>query len=303
MKKNLLFACLAIFISFALFGQQQVPNGDFENWETHVLGFENPLGWDTPNASLALFGLTPVVPSDDAAHGSFSALLESKLLSATDGGQFVIPGVVTLGTFVVDYVNLTATLEGGVPFSDRPLALKGSYKNFPASGDSTMVVVIFTRYLPAKGKRDTIGVGAMFSSAVMDTWTEFSVPINFFNEESPDTMNINIVSSNMVLPNKDSYMFVDNLSFEYEAGISDQGQFVETMVFPNPAADHLILRFSNSVEGLLQVFSNEGQLVQKQAIRGSQHTLDVSELVPGTYYFSLTKGNTRVGSGKFMISR
>jgi hypothetical protein len=303
MKKNVLFACLAIFLSFALFGQQQVPNGDFEDWETHVLGFENPVGWDTPNASLALFGLTPVVPSDDAAYGSFSALLESKLLSTTDGGQFVIPGVVTLGTFVVDYINLTATLEGGVPFSDRPLALKGSYKNFPASGDSTMVVVIFTRYLPAKGKRDTIGIGSMFGSATVDTWTEFSVPINFFNEEAPDTMNINIVSSNMIFPNKDSYMFVDNLTFEYEAGIPDQGQFVETMIFPNPAADHLSITFGNNVEGLLQVFSNDGQQVEKQTINGSQHLLDVSTFVPGTYFFSVTNGNKKISSGKFMISR
>lgn len=300
MKNSLLFVILSVFIVASMVGQQQVSNGDFEEWETHTLGFEYPVGWDNPNAVLSLFDLTPVTPSDDAASGLKSAHLESKLLSTADG-EFVIPGVVTLGTFVVDYIHFTATLEGGVPFSDRPLALKGAFKNYPAAGDSTMVVAIFTKYY--NGKRDTIGFGGLFSSETFDTWTNFSIPIYFFVADDPDTMNINIVSSNMIMPNKDSQMYIDNLSFEYEAGIGDLAEMLETSVFPNPANDKLSFSFEKELNGDIKVFSNDGQLVYSTTINGATHQMDVSGLASGNYYFAVFEKNKKMSSGQFVISR
>jgi hypothetical protein len=303
MKKTLLFGLL-ISISFGLvFSQEeQVPNGGFETWKTHDLGFEYPVGWDNPNADLALFGLTPVTPSTDAAEGNFSAFLESQFLSAV-GINFVIPGVVTLGTFVVDYINNSATLEGGISFSDRPLALKGSYKNYPAAGDSTMIVAIFTKWMPAKGKRDTIGFGGLFSKETVNTWTSFSIPINFFSEDAPDTMNVNVVSSNMITPNKDSYMYIDALSFEYPAGINDHETVVETNVFPNPASDKVTFTFEKEVQAELHIYSNDGQLVLSTTVDGITSELDLSKLASGTYYFAAYEKSKKISSGKIIINK
>lgn len=303
MKRTLLFGLLISISCGLVFSQEeQVPNGGFETWETHFLGFETPVGWDNPNAGLYLFGLTPVTPSADAAEGNFSAFLESQLLSVTDG-EFVIPGVVTLGEFVIDYVNLTATLEGGIPFTDRPLALKGSYKNYPAAGDSTMIVAIFTKWMSAKGKRDTIGFGGMFPKETVDTWTNFSIPINFKNEEAPDTMNVNVVSSNMVIPNKDSYMYIDALSFEYPAGINDQEVMVETNVFPNPASDKITFTFEKEVQAELHIYSNDGQMVLSTTVDGITSELDLSNLASGTYYYAAYEKSKKISSGKIIINK
>jgi hypothetical protein len=301
MKKALFSVIISIFIAAPLMAQQQVPNGDFEDWETHVLGFEYPVGWDNPNAVLSLFGLTPVMPSTDAAHGNYSAYLESKLLNAD--GEFVIPGVVTLGTFVVDYVNSTATMEGGIPFTDRPPALTGSYKNFPAEGDSTMVVVIFTRYMGTKGKRDTLAVAGMFSKETVENWTTFAIPINFYSEDSPDTMNIIVVSSNMIQPNKDSKMYIDNLAFDYSFGIGEAFPAIETSVFPNPANNELSMSFDRQLDASLSIFSNEGQLLYTGRVNGVEHHVDVSAFAAGTYYFTIFEKNRKTGSGQFVISR
>lgn len=302
MKKTLLFGLLISFTIGSVFSQQQIPNGGFETWETHALGYENPVGWDNPNAVLSLFALTPVTPSTDAAVGNFSALLESKLLS-TGGVDFVIPGVVTLGTFVVDYINNTANLVGGIPFTDRPIALKGSYKNYPAAGDSTMIVAIFTRWVPAKGKRDTIGFAGMFPKATISTWTNFSIPINFFTEDAPDSMNINIVSSNMIVPNKDSYMFIDNLSFEYPAGIHEQDFLVETSVFPNPATDKVSFSFEKDIRAEIQIFNNEGQIVYTTFVDGNKQEADLSQLSSGTYFYTVLEGNKKLNSGKIILNK
>ena len=211
MKNSLLFVILSVFIVASMMGQQPVPNGDFEEWETHILGYENPVGWTNPNPAIAgSLGILTVYPSDDAAQGNFSVFLETK-----DTIAYIIPGLITLGEFVINFVTATASVEGGIPFTDRPLALTGSYKSYPAADDYGMVIVQFTKFNSAKGVRDTIAAGVMTFPGTVDTWTNFSIPIVFNTEDNPDTMNIIVVSSNMAAPKADGSMYIDNLAFEF----------------------------------------------------------------------------------------
>ncbi len=299
MKKSLLFGLLSLIVSVSLMGQGQVPNGDLELWENMGLGFEDPEFWQTPNESTLITTIFTVTKSTDAAMGIYSAKLESKLLA----GEFVSPGVITLGHFTVDYINNTAYLTGGIPFTDRPLALNGSYKNFPAANDSTLITVLFTKYNPTKGKSDTIGVGVMFGTETVDTWTNFHIPITFFVELAPDTMNLHVVSSNMTNPNKDSYMFVDDLKFEYEAGIGDNENTIYTSIYPNPANDQISFSFEKEVKAELKIFNNEGQELVNASINGMEHKVDVSKLASGTYFYGLFEKNKKISSGQFVISR
>lgn len=299
MKKSLLFGLLSFVIAVSLMGQAQMPNGDLEIWENMGLGFEDPEFWQTPNESTLITTIFTVTKSTDAAMGMYSAKLESKLLA----GEFVSPGVITLGHFIVDYINNTAYLTGGIPFTDRPLALNGSYKNFPAANDSTLITVIFTKYFPTKGKSDTIGFGIMFGTETVDTWTNFHIPITFFVELEPDTMNLHVVSSNMLNPNKDSYMFVDALAFEYEAGIGDIENTVSAKIYPNPANDKISFTFEKEVKAELKIFNNEGQTVLNTTIAGTEQQIDVSKLSVGTYFYGLFEKNKKISSGQFVISR
>jgi len=299
MKKSLLFGILSIFIVSSVMGQQPVPNGDFEEWETHILEFQSPVGWANPNSVTAgTLNILTVYPSADVAHGDSSVFLETR-----DTLAYIIPGLITLGEFVIDFINATAWVEGGIPFTDKPLALKGSYKSYPAENDFGMVIVQFTKYDSTNGVRDTIAAEVMTFPGTIDTWTNFSIPIEFNTEDNPDTMNIIVVSSNMAEPKADGSMYIDNLVFEYEAGINDIEQPVKANIFPNPANEKLSISFEKELNGDIKVFSNDGQLVYSTAIDGTMHQMDVSGLASGNYYFAVFENNKKISTGQFVISR
>ena len=299
MKNSLLFVILSVFIVASMMGQQPVPNGDFEEWETNILQFQSPIGWANPNSVTAgTLEILTVYPSADVAHGDSSVFLETR-----DTMIYIIPGLITLGDFVINLMTATAWVEGGIPFTDRPLALTGSYKSYPAADDFGMVIVQFTKYDSTNGVRDTIAAEVMTFPGTVDTWTNFSIPIVFNTEDNPDTMNIIVVSSNMAAPKADGSMYIDNLAFEYEAGINDIEQPVKANIFPNPASEKLSISFEKELNGDIKVFSNDGQLVYSTAINGAMHQMDVSELASGNYYFAVFEKNKKMSSGQFVISR
>jgi hypothetical protein len=137
----------------------------------------------------------------------------------------------------------------------------------------------------------------------IDTWTSFNAPIAYLSEDTPDTMNVFVVSSNMLNLQPGSIMYVDNFSFEYPAGIGDVEQTVNTSIFPNPASNKVSFSFSEEVSGSLNIYSNDGHLVYSQIMNGTKHSTDVSSFAAGTYYFGLYEGNKKISSGQFLINR
>jgi len=300
MKQTLLLTFVITFFLGSLNAQEQIPNGSFENWETHDLGFEFPTGWDNTNGLLATFADTiNVVRSTDAADGSYSVDLETMVVLDV----FIAPGALTLGSVEVDIPNNTANFVGGIPFSSRPLALKATIKNYPAAGNATMAAAIFTKYNTGTGQRDTIGYGLGLFPETYDTWTNVSVPINFSTTDNPDTANVYVLSSNLYDQADGGSMLVDNLSFEYEAGIGDHTNSVETRIFPNPAGDQLNFSFAEEVNAEISLFSNDGQLIYEENVKGKEVSIDVSTFATGTYYYSLIENSKKISSGQFLISR
>ena len=298
MKKTLLLGILSFIVGFSVTAQQ-IPNGDLENWTENVLlGYEDPDDWQTPNQYTALLSIFTTTKVSDAAEGSYAAKLEAK-----DVGGFVTPGVITLGSFTVDFINNTAYLTGGIPFTYKPVALTGSWKNLPVSGDFTMIIVYFTKYSSDKGQTDTIGIGQMLGTETIESWTEFSIPIEFTGTEDPDTMNLHVISSNMQNLQLGSAIYVDNLAFEYEASVNEINNKVEASVFPNPASEYITFSLEENVNAELSVFNNEGQLIYSNSINGNTHKIDVSLFSPGTYIYSFVENNQRINSGQFMISK
>ncbi len=297
MKKTLLFGILSIMISVSLIGQEQMPNRDFEEWED--LGYQNPVSWVNPNPYIAgTLQKICVYQSTDHVSGNYSVYLETQ-----DTLAYIIPGLVTLGDFVIDFLNATAWVENGIPFTGRPEALTGSYKSYPSSGDFGMIMALFTKYNTSKGMRDTIASAMLTFPTTVDSWTTFSLPIEFNTEDNPDTMNIIAVSSNIALPKTGGSMYFDNLAFEYEAGIGDVEENVASSVFPNPANEVLSFIFDKNVEAELRIFSSTGQLVQQSSVSGTQFQADVSGLVQGNYYYGLFEKSRKISSGQFVISR
>lgn len=300
MKKILLSGIIAVIISISTFGQTPILNMDFEHWEYNEIGgFWDPISWVNPNPFIAgTLQKICVFQSTDNVSGNYSVYLETQ-----DTLAYVIPGLITYGDFVIDFINVTAWVENGIPFTDRPKALSGSYKAYPASGDFGMITVIFTKYNTDKGQRDTIASELLTFPAVVDTWTEFNLPITFNTDDDPDTMNIIALSSNILAPQAGGSMYLDHLVFEYEAGVGDVEESIASSVFPNPVNENLSFVFDKEVEAELRIFNNNGQLVQQITVSGNELHTDVSGLAAGNYYYGLFDKNKKISSGQFVISR
>lgn len=299
MKKILLPGILSALVSVFVIGQTQMPNGNLEDWTDTGLGFENPDHWQTPNEATLITMQFTTTKSTDAASGTYSARLEAIEVAA----GFVAPGVITLGNFIVDYVNNTAYMTGGIPYTDRPLYLCGIYKNLPVANDSSIIMVYFTEYLADKGQTDTIGLGLMYGSQTVENWTNFNIPINWFNDHNPDTMNLFIVSSNIINPADGSIMYIDKLEFVNNLGIEEPVSVINTSVYPNPATDLLTFSFDKKINGELKLFNTEGQVVFSTPINANEQKVDVRTLAPGTYYYGLFEKEKKLASGQLVISR
>jgi hypothetical protein len=163
--------------------------------------------------------------------------------------------------------------------------------------------VIFTKYNTDKGQRDTIASELLTFPAVVDSWTEFNLPITFNTDDDPDTMNIIALSSNILAPQAGGSMYLDHLAFEYEAGIGDAEESIVSSVFPNPANENLSFSFSEKVEAELRIFNNTGQVVYQSTVSGNEFRADVSGFTSGNYYYGLFDKNKKISSGQFVISR
>ncbi len=302
MKRTLLFIITLIFIALQASAQKsdEIPNPSYEAWNDTI---EAPISWGTPNPYTMLAGLQCVTrDSDDPYDGLLSAKLTSIFVLT-----FKVPGTVTLGWLTVNLITTEASVDGGIPWTSKPAKLKGQYKYAPAleEPDSCAVFVIFTQFLPVKGKRDTIGAGVFYGAEAVSEWTEFDIDINFFGDKTPDTMNIIIVSSaSLFNPVPGSTMWVDAVEFEGEQGIAmDIIPAVKVNVYPNPATELINFDFEKKIDQSdLIIYNTEGQIVSSQKINQQKTTLDIGNLSSGTYYFHVLDGKKRISSGSFVVN-
>lgn len=80
------------------------------------------------------------------------------------------------------------------------------------------------------------------------------------------------------------------------------GLLVELSVFPNPAADFLILSHQSPGTSQLSasVFNTRGAAIDHRAITDSKTLFDLKHLVPGTYFLRVTEGQNLVKTFKII---
>ena len=213
--KHFLFFLVAFGLILGL-NAQNIPNGDFENWTGDI-----PDGWDTSNENV--LGMAQFTNVTAETIGAPSGTTAAKVTSTTEnifGTDITLPGILTLGDFVLDVGNQTASINGGIPFPHRPTAIKGYYKALPVGDDVPMIAVGLSLWNETTNQRDTIGFAFGEYDQVVSEWTQFEIPIQWETSEIPDTMNIIIASVNLLTDTEfadGSTIWVDGLYFEYEA--------------------------------------------------------------------------------------
>ncbi len=323
MRKFLLFAFAFVAIN-AGFAQQEIPNGDLEDWYnvpvSGTLNYDQPGTGPTDNwittlndlASLpAPIGPGPVTvfKTTDANTGSFAAKLVSANFPLIPSDIF-IPGM--LGTCQMVMTENRALL--GRPCADcKPSKFTGFYKYFPVDGDSAAVVVLLSKWNTTTKHRDTLGVGYAMVKTEIPAYTKIEIPVFYMSSDASDSITVLCVSSGGFSAvnftggkgKVGSTLYVDDLVLEYPSGIQ-QSLMPEVGVntYPNPASDIMNVELSKQVRnGMLEVYNAAGKLMGTWPCSQLKNTIPVYSLTPGTYYFRLMEGKGMLNTGSFSVRR
>ncbi len=196
-----------VLVGVPCFSQGPVPNGNLEVWVGN-----KPQGWNTSNdlTNIPFVGFQSVFRSTDSFQGQFAA----RLVTGTLLGN-IIPGYITLGVLNVNIQNPTQSgITGGHAFASRPLLLRGHYKYNTSGNDTGLGAVILRKYNPQTGVRDTIAAGGWIFSP-QQQYVQFSMPILYLSNQTPDTLNTLFLSSNFETITTGSTLFIDSLHFVY----------------------------------------------------------------------------------------
>lgn len=280
--------------------QTTLPNGDFEQWNSN-----KPSGWDASNYQILTIAIQTVFQDTiSPKSGSYSVRLKSNTFNIMTVQQ-TIPGIITLGTIIVNTANFSGTIDGGIPFNGRPLSLKGYIHAMPASGDSAMIALGFSKWNGSK--RDTIGEGIGWFATPGSGWEPFDIPITFSTSGQPDSMNI-IISSSAVgneVVVSGSEVKIDDLSLDYGSIIINlPTQHDGFTVWANGDRQLYYSLSNDEIDPVqLNLYSIHGVPVRNininhHAIQGS---LDLHGLPPGVYVISIITSDQKILNRKFVL--
>jgi hypothetical protein len=291
-----------IAVDYSNLYAQDIPNAGFEKWVTKD-GYQEPENWMSADTYLALMPDNTVFTlssTDTAFLDNKAALLESK--------SFVflpkpIPGVLTNGTFQLD-LNNSPEFTGGTPFSARPAGIQFHYRYRPVKGDMFAARVYLFRFNPDKGKRDTIGVGAITDGGLTTVYQPMIIPIDYYRPEVPDSILILFVSS-AFKPVAGTRLFVDDVTVLETVDVPD-GKMDESSVlfYPNPASGRLNIQLDKNWRGArYSIYDESGRTVlPEREIPAEEFWMDVANLKPGIYTLCLVN-NGNVLSRQVVIAR
>ncbi len=200
---------LLLLTSNLIIYSQQIPNGNFEDWNNS----HDPVGWNLVD----VFGIYSAEETSDNIQGLKAVKLENQELF----GGFLLPGIISLGQ--IDLAN--QQISGGIPFTARPTGLSYFFKYLPQGGDTCFTASLLTKWNTTTNSTDTIASTGYFTSENFAEYTQVSVPYIYMSQEMPDTMNVAFLASNFTGTTGTS-LFVDSLSVLYNTVVSP------TLCFP-----------------------------------------------------------------------
>jgi hypothetical protein len=279
--KKILFLCLC---SIQAIAQTNVPNLNFEDWVLSAsTRFEDPTPittWATPNYAMDLILGNPstsiVQKSTDAHGGSFAALMKSRTIV----GNFVG------ATLFTGYLNTTSPLAPipmlGIPFTGRPVAMKGWYKYTPVGGDSAWMYIKLTKWNTTTNTREQIGYIEKRDYAAVNAYTSFDMPINYSSNAIPDSIIIVFSASagaEQGVGQVGSSLWIDDVVLDYGANsINEETTTNAITCYPNPCTNALYIQTTlTDVEYRLSAFTGQVVLTSKKP------SLSLADLPLGLY--------------------
>jgi hypothetical protein len=214
----------------------QVPNPDFENWDS-IANYENPEGWTSSNEFSSNVGPASVV-KDTGYTGNYSAKISTVYLGFS-GLPYV--GILSNG----NVSSLGDSVWGGSPITVIPDSIHFAYKYTSAdSGAHARFIALFFRNTNGDANRDTVAV-ASFIIPQLSTFLPTQVPV-FLSDtvnRTVDSVLLVFFSSNNFSSPDDGSLWIDDITFGGPLGIIEASkEDIAIDIFPNPVNDYFVVR-------------------------------------------------------------
>lgn len=198
-------------------------------------------------------------------------------------------------------INGTAfTNIPGVPYTLKPTSITGYVKTNLNSGDTAYIFGSFR-----KNRTTTVGSFIFPIFQNYSNWTQVTIPINYSNVNSPDTIQLNFVANKAIMGktpcSNGAFLEIDNFMLTTPTDLVNLNSDIkEFSLFPNPTNSNLIFISSSSNFQSYQISNTIGEIVKKG---NYTNELDVNELKSGIYYLQLVDEKKNVITKKFVVTR
>jgi hypothetical protein len=166
--------------------------------------------------------------------------------------------------------------------------LQGYYKL--EQGDNDTAEIAFNIF----GAQNYVGEGRFRTSTPTNTWTYFSIPVNYYSEISPDSATMRLVSSiNTTNNSQNTTLFIDDLSFVMETDNRVSISLPLTIpfrVFPNPFKDNLTIAGNSIKYNLTNLM---GTVMCSSLDFHPKHIIETSTLAAGVYILTIIDNNQK----------
>jgi len=250
MKKKLLLLTLA-FIAVTVYGQNSIPNGNFETWNSVTYNYPQFYPYNSNYDVLYRYQSSlpfNVVKTADAYHGT-SAVQLSTLVSGEE-------------TAMAYFINTNpnngdpSTWSGGMAYDQIPTGISGFYKYNVATADSALIFVVFSK------AGQNIGTYVSTVGGQHSDYVPFNIIFSPALTETPDSVIFAATSSNIMLNENGvagSVLILDNVSF---TGVSSQPAMM------NGDFETWETQTLNSVDGWYNQGSSDGVVRTSDAYKG-----------------------------------
>ncbi|PLX11740.1 MAG: hypothetical protein C0598_07515 [Marinilabiliales bacterium] len=301
MKRSLLSLFIIVAFLMSALAQNRYENGGFEVWEDINVGenLQEPVDWSSVKTSdnESLNGVAPVIweKSEDAHSGNYSLYLYN----------VETLGLVATGAITNGRAHTELLLDNTFMYTDpddsrwysvmnwRPDSVVGWYKCNPVGGDfGTVKVALHKGVIHIPGDEDSF-IGLAYkelSSVEVSSWTRFSIPIEYFSDETPDYQLTILTSGNGTTSINGSEIWFDDLEFIYNNNSIDNKLAENMSVYSYDGKINISITDNHNENYKLVVSDIMGrQLFTKNDYHGEKLIID-SDLQSGIYFITANKG-------------
>jgi len=305
MKKILLITLIAS-TSVLSYGQTQVGNSDFENWES-VAGYEEPVNWNsflTAQGSLNGNAANQIESSTDVRPGSTGTKSCRIFSKSFFFGQIIANGNVTLGRINMGSatatspdnhnISLTADADFSEALTDEPDSIVFWVKFNPGNGgDNARMKATLHGDYDYKDPEDAASTAQVHATAVSNfpstngSWMRMSVPFDYSGALSSNNYILVTFTTNEVAGGGtgNDELFIDDMELIYNPNTSGiiETESNDYIVSLNNESNTINIQSELSIEGEYVVYSTTGQSVQSGTLTSS---IDFNQK-PGVYFVKI----------------